>query len=829
MAGKEETPSCLLILFTTTPMKNLFALFVLILLWSNAAVAQGPTPGQVTGSLTDSTTAKPVAYATVTLLQGTKLLTGATTDGAGAFVLANVPPGNYQLTLSFVGYRTKTLPVALTADRPGLALGTVQLAANSKMLGGVTITGEKALIEDKGDRLVYNAEKDISNAGGTAVDVLRKVPSLTVDLNGNVQMRGNGNLRVLVNGKPSAMMARNLADALRQMPANVIKSVEVITSPGAKYDAEGSAGVINIITKKGLQGFNGSTNVTVGNFNRSLGTNLNLKKKKIGLTFSANGYQFRNQWENESIRTTLLDNTPLHILNQNSRADNTGTGGYGEMSFDYDPDSTSRINFSANVWGGYYPNNSLASYEQTDPAGREMLAFRNQSRFRNPYGNGQLDLGYTKTFKKTDQEFSLLTQFSRMPDNYFYETDRYSLAELLIYHEQSTNYSRNREYTAQSDYTHPFKLNGRKDTTNLKLEIGVKGILRDIGSEYRVKQSVDASGEFVPNDSLSNDFNYTQRVYSGYTSVRLDTKRKWSLNAGARLERTEIAGDFITTRTKLTNQYNNFIPSVTLSKGIKTHTVKLSYTQRIQRPLIWYLNPWLNASDPKNLSTGNPYLDPELNHAAELGYNLNTKKGLSVNTALYGRRTNNAIEYLTTVDSAGVSLSRPQNIARRQSYGFNLNLSGQPNKNWNLSGGGDLQYIDLFSPALNQRNDGVVWNVNLNSTYKLPKDFTLQANGQYGSGWISLQGTNTGFYWYGFSGKREFWDKKASLTLGVNNPFQRAIRQRGQQAAATFTSESSYAFVNRSARLTFEWRFGQMSTGGGKQSKKISNDDKAGR
>ncbi|PSR53316.1 TonB-dependent receptor [Adhaeribacter arboris] len=809
-------------------MKNLITL-LLILIGPGAVVAQSVNPGKISGSLTDSVTAKPVAYATAALKKENKLFTGTTTEASGAFLITNLPTGNYKLELSFVGYRTKTFPVTLTAEQTTLDLGKIQLSPDTKILSGVTVTGQKALVEDKGDRLVYNAEKDISNAGGTAADVLRKVPTLTVDLNGNVQMRGNSNLKVLVNGKPSAMMARNLADALRQMPANIIKSVEVITSPGAKYDAEGSAGVINIITKKGLQGFNGSTNITAGNFNRSIGTNINYKKKKIGLTLSANTYQYRNQWESENTRTTLFNNQPQNILIQRSIADNTGTGGYGEMSLDFDPDSLSRINFSANVWGGNFPNNSTLYNRLTNPAGQEIQAFRNDRRFRNPYGNGQLDLGYTKTFKKPEQEFSLLTQFSRMPDNYFYDTDSYSLAEQLTYRQHSTNYSRNKEYTVQTDYTHPFTVKGAHDTTSIKLEVGVKGILRDIGSEYRVAESLDGAGELIPNPSQSNDFNYKQQVTSGYTSVRLDTKRKWGLNIGARLEHTDIKGDFVTTQTKLTNQYNNLIPSITLSKGIKTQTFKISYTQRIQRPLIWYLNPWLNASDTLNVNTGNPYLKPELNHATELGYNVTTKKGLSVNTAFYWRYTDNAIEYLTVADPNGVTISKPQNIATRQAYGLNLNVSGQPNKEWNLNGGLDLRYVALRSPALNQSNNGMVWSINFNSTYKLPKDFSLQANGNFGSGWISLQGTNSGYYWYGFAGKREFWDKKASLTLGVNNPFKRSIQQNGKQTAPTFISDNRWSFVNRSVRLTFEWRFGQMTAGGGKQSKKITNDDKGGR
>lgn len=804
-------------------------------LWVGNAVAQSVHPGKITGSLLDSTTAQPVPFATVAVRQAATVIGGSTTDSAGTFMLTNIPLGSYILTLSSVGYQTRVQPITLTAGQPSVHIGASRLRPENRTLGELTVTAQKALIEEKGDRLVYNAEKDISNVGGSAADVLRKVPSLSLDLDGNIQMRGNSNIRVLINGKPSAMMARNLADALKQMPADNIKSVEVITSPGAKYDAEGAAGVINIITKKALQGFNGSVMASLGTLNRSTNTKLALKTKKLGVALSVNGYQFRNIREAQTLRTTLSAGQPVNYLSQLSYADNTGTGGFGEFSLDYDPDSTSRLNFSANAWGGSYPNNSSVENRLTDPAGNLLQSFRNDIHFRNPYGNSQFDLGYTKTFRKpagvpSDREFTLLTQFSRMPDNYFYDTDRYTLNEIeqLSFRQRSTNYSRNKEYTLQADYTHPFLLRGHRDTTQLKLELGLKAIRRAIGSEYRVEQSLDGQSPFVTDPAQSNDFEYTQQIVSGYTALRIDIKQKWNLNLGARLERTVIDGTFMTTQTMLATQYTNLIPSVTISKGIKAHTLKTSYTQRIQRPQLWFLNPWVNASDPRNLQTGNPYLNPELNHAVELGHSVTTKAGLSINSAFYFRLTNNAIEYIRTVDEAGISLSKPQNIAKRMAYGLNTNLSGQANKNWTLNGGVDLRYVDLTSPALNQRNSGLVGNVNFSSTYKLPHDYTFQANANINSGWIMLQGSGSSFYWYGFALKRELMAKKASLTLGVNNPFNRGVSQTNRQAGASFDSETRSFFVSRSVRLAFEWRFGQMSSGG-KQSKKVQNDDAGGR
>ncbi|WP_299990771.1 outer membrane beta-barrel family protein [uncultured Pontibacter sp.] len=808
-------------------MKQLFTLMLLLLI-GNGTMAQMAHPGKLSGVLSDSLTAAPIGYANAVLKNGDKLISGTAADGDGKFELANLPLGSYTLELTFLGYRPKKLPITLTAERPDLQLGKVPLNSDSKMLAAVEVTAMKALVEDKGDKLVYNAEKDVSNAGGNAADVLRKVPTLTVDLDGNVQMRGNSNIKVLVNGKPSGMMARNLAEALRQMPADNIKSVEVITSPGARYDAEGSAGVINIITKKGLQGFNGSTNVTTGNLNRYLGTNLNYRKKKLGISLSASGYQYRNKYSMESTRTNLVNGEPVSVFEQTTWADNTGFGGNGEMSIDYDPDSTSRINFSANVWGGDFPNDNTILNRLRDANGNLLQNFRSERSYTNPYGNGQLDLGYTKTFKP-EQELSILSQYSRMPDNYEYEAENYTSGDELTFRQQSKNFSRNKEYTLQTDYTHPFKLNGLRDTTSLKLEVGAKAIRRDIGSEFRVLQSLDGVSPLEPDPSQSNDFNYFQRVYSGYTSLHLSTKSKWNIKAGARLEHTDISGDFESTKTKMSNEYTNLIPSISVSKGIKAHTLKASYTQRIQRPLIWYLNPWVDASDTLNLRTGNPYLDPELNHAVELGHSMSTDKGLNINTALYWRYTDNAIEYLSQVDENGVSILSPQNVAQRKIYGVNLNLSGQLNKNWNMSGGSDLRYLDVESPARNLSNSGLVWSMNMNTTYKLPKDYSFQAYGNYSSGWLNLQSSNSGWHWYGFAAKREFLDKKASVTLGVNNPFNRSIKQIGQRNDPTFAYESRSFNFNRSVRLSFEWRFGQMNTNGGKRSKKINNDDKGGR
>lgn len=797
----------------------------LLLFFCAINISYGQSNPKITGSIIDSASRKAIPYASVSILKSDSFYLGTAADANGKFELAPAP-GKYVIEISVMGFIKKSLP--LQVNKSANKTITIELKSEDGALQEVTITQLKALVEDKGDRLVYNAEKDISNAGGTAADVLRKVPMLTVDLNGNVQMRGSGNLKILINGKPSSMMARNLADALRQMPANIIKSVEVITSPGARYDAEGSAGVINIITKKGLQGFNGSVNATIGDFYRGVGGNLSYRKKKIGMALSLNTYQYRNKYRSESFRTALDNGEAASYTTQKHAFDNTGTGANGELSIDYDPDSLSRINFAANIWGGNFPNNSIFSTLVNDPVGNILQSYYNSSSFRNPFGNGQLDLGYTKTFKKPGQEFSFLTQYSRMPDNYFYRSEFYTPEDELFLTQFSDNYSRNKEYTIQTDYVHPFTRKGKKDTLDIKLETGAKFIYRDIGSEYVVSHKTDENGPVIPDPALSNIFDYSQKVLSAYTSFRMDTKKKWSVVVGARLERTELKGDFVSTGTAVDQRFNNLIPSINISKGIKKHRVKFAYTQRIQRPMIWLLNPWRNANDPKNVFTGNPLLLPELNHSWELGHSISGEKGFSLNTSFFHRHTNKGFEFLAVVDSVGNSLVKPQNVGKRYDLGLNINATSQPLTNWNLGGGVDVTYVDMKTVNSTLRNSGWVWRINYNTTFKFKKDYSVQADGNFGSGWLNLQNENSGWYWYGFSGKKEIWKKKASLTVGINNPFSAKIKVRGTRFDPSFRENSNFMAYNRSVRVAFEWRFGEM-TAGGKQSKKISNDDKGGR
>ncbi|GAA4452683.1 outer membrane beta-barrel family protein [Nibrella saemangeumensis] len=816
------------------------------------------TFGKMAGSVVDSVNGQPVPFSSVALMNPAgKLVMGAVADEQGAFLLGQIPYGTYKLVITSVGYQPKTLfNVSLSERANALDLKGIRLRPDTKMLKEVTVTGQRALIEDKGDRLVYNAEKDISNVGGSAADVLRKVPMLSVDLNGNVQLRGSGNFRIFLNGKPSAMMARNQADALRQLPGSNIKSVEVITSPGAKYDAEGTAGIINIITIKRWEGFNGSSYASVGNLSRSIGGNVNVQEKKLGISATGGLYQYRSIGYSEANRTTLVDGQPANDLFQRSKYDNTGLGGNIGINLDYDLDSTTRINMWLSGWGGNSPFNSSLYSRLSTNNGSTLQEFKRAIDFNDFYRNGEVNLGYTKTFKRRqivyttipipntqdlqavghyvprkgpDPEFSVLAQYSHTPDRNYYTSDQFTLDDIATYRERSTNLSKFNELTFQSDYTYPFQFRSWKDTTQATLEVGAKAIMRDIGSDYTLDQALDGSLNYVSDPTRSNKFDYAQQVLSGYTSLRLIRANNWVLITGARLEHTFIGGNFVSTSTSVNRQYQNFIPNLSLSRKFKDkHTLRLSYTQRITRPQVGFLNPYVNFSNPQNLVTGNPELDPELAHSSELAYSTFIGKGIFVNTAVYLRQTNNAIEYVSTVNASGVSISRPQNIARRSVSGLQINTNAQPVKNMTVAGGGTLQRVSSYSPVLRQGNEGWIWDLSATISYRFLKTITVQANGNYSSGRIALQGRSSGWYGYAFSARKEILNRRASLNLSVNTPFNRVVRQKSVQDAPTFTSYAYSANVTRSALVSFYWQFGQNKGGNGKVSKKVNNDDKTG-
>ena len=436
--------------------------------------------GKITGVLVDSTSKKPVEFAAMSLVD-TKTnnpIDGTTSDEKGEFTLTKVASGNFKILISFIGYKTKTINNVKIDRKTELNLGTVVLVPDVVQLNEVEIVGMAQMIEEKVDRLVYNAEKDITSKGGDASDVMKKVPMLTVDLDGNVSLRGSSNVRVLINNKPSTIIATSVADALKQIPADMIKSVEVITSPSARYDAEGSAGIINIITKKStIQGGTLNLDTGIGNRGSNLGLRGNYRVGKMG--FSLGGFgRFNYNMPGKSENLQIGKTSPFTVR---QTSDSKNKMAFGSYNFGWDWEIDSKTSLSAGVRYGMRNNKTDQElYTYTTVNDTTRTSFRDVNS-KDLSGTWDVNVDYMKTLGKAGQELSISTQYSRNNRTNNYDADVYSLSNAqlkeLLGSQGNNNSSHNQESTVQVDYQTPIQ-------DNQMLEFGGKGIFRQVVSNY---------------------------------------------------------------------------------------------------------------------------------------------------------------------------------------------------------------------------------------------------------------------------------------------------------------------------------------------------------
>ena len=668
--------------------------------------------------------------------------------------------------------------------------------------------------------LIYNAEKDISNQGGTAADVLRKAPILNVDAAGNVTMRGNANLRILINGKYSGQMARSPGDALNMMPAGSIKSIEIITSPSARYDAEGAAGVINIITKKGQQSSGGTIEIVGGNLEQAINPRITLNRDKWNINSNLHLHKFRNKELSAVDRVSLENGVETGRIRQNIVRDNTKPHSSGDLQIEYAPDSVNLFNFSLNGWLGSWPQNSEQHNRRYLSDGTLIEEFHQSVKTKAPNKGLDFNLGYTRKFKNPGQELYLMAQHNRSLDDYNYNAFQKDQEQVLSYREKNDNRTSNKEWTFQSDFILPFSSSGKH-----ALESGMKAILRDISSNYEVEaSSADQPDILVPVASRTDRFDYKQNVLAAYSQIKFKWNSGWALHAGARLEGTFLEGNQRNISVNFKNDFWNFVPSATLFKKINaSNNLTLSYTKRISRPSIWDLNPNKDSQDPKNIVIGNPDLRPEEVNQAEFTYALQTDHDLFINMSLFGRKTNNSIESIVTTDTAGVATMTKQNLASNAQYGINLSTSFTIIPGWKINSNANARYAQFKSGALNIGNNGAAWGINLNSSWKLGSNYTVQCYGDYEARSVTLQGNTSDRFYYSFSAKKELPVKKLTISLTAVSPFTSYISQNEIVRSAGFTSTMRNQYLNRSIRVSLNWEFGGLTRE--KSVRKISNDD----
>lgn len=780
---------------------------------------QGPViKGKIEGKVIDSLSKQAVGFATISLKKkgSTILQDGVLSDENGSFKFENVVKGSYDVYISFLGYTEKKVAaIETTLKNPDVNIGNVLLAPANFVLDAVEIKEQKVLVENKADKLVFNAENDASIAGGDATDVLRKVPTLSVDLNGNVSLRGSQNVRILINGKPSGMFSSNVADALKMFPADQIKKVEVITSPSAKYDAEGSAGLINIITKKAdIQGVAGSINASAGNRQNSLFTNLNAGQGRFGS--SASGALFYSTPADGISSFFREDNTAAGIrkFESNGKQRTSRLGGNGSVSAFYDFNGYNSINSSFNFRGFGFDLNGSTDGTLVDPSLGLNNKFTRTNTGDNFFGGFDWNTDYTRKFEKREgQELSFGVQYSLQNNNQDFFVKEIHNIELLNRDTEVVNKGKNHETTLQVDYTHPF-------TKTVKLETGAKAVIRNIISDYTTQVLVLPAG-YQP---LQETFKYDQDVYSGYASLTFNIAKKYSVITGVRYEKTEIAGKFnILDSLNFSGLgYNNLLPNFTISRTFKGfRTLKLGYSQRLQRPSLQFINPFNNNADFLNRIEGNPYLDPEIVHQVEVGYNF-TFKGFTTFSTIFYKHTDGIIEQILSIDKNGLSVNTFKNIGTNNSVGFNTFISKSV-KLVTMRVGGNLSTYNangIVNGAPASRSS-YEYNMFLNGEIKITGTFKADFFGFFKSPVRTIQGDNPAFTIYGMGMRKEF--KNSSIGITLIEPFNADKFFNSNVVTEAFTQRTSFSIPFRSIGVNFRYKFGNVDFK--ERKSKVKNSD----
>ncbi|MCL1868060.1 MAG: TonB-dependent receptor [Paludibacter sp.] len=799
----------------------------------------------VSGQIVDSLTNSPVSFATVRIMekQSFKIVKAVASDEQGLFSLTINSAGDFVLAAEFIGKNTKKVEFSVSENQKNIDLGKILMADASEQLAEVTVTAAAPLVKTEIDRISYDIQVDPDSKSSNVLEMLQKVPMVTVDGEENIKIKGSSNFKIYLNGKPSTMIANNPSQVLKSMPASSIKKIEVITDPGAKYDAEGVGAILNIVTETSFGGYTGSINASINNLGAySLGGNFSTKIGKFGISANFTYYKGRDYAQTsynyqENLNAEVIEDS-YRFMQQTSRSSKVGfLFGYGSLEATYELDSLNLVSLSASGYGGssatrQWRGETLMyadSLNQTPISGYNTLNY-----YKGGWGGMSVNANYQRSFHKKDRLLTFSYQLDTSPNsshNNIITRDSVGFenhfnpapSDRDISMEGKTN-----EHTFQVDYTEPL---GKKHV----VEAGVKYILRlnNSNNEYLIRQNSDEIYQIDTTQTSAADMRYRQNIVGAYGSYTFKLE-KFSARAGLRMESTSSDVKFLDKPEKnfTPKPYFNVVPSVVLSyKTSDASNLKLSYNQSISRPSIWYLNPFIDNSDATNISKGNPELKPEISNSFSFAYGFFSQK-FNLNASLNTSFTNNSIDQMSLLqisdDNKVTIVSTYENIGKHSNSGGNLYFSWTPTKKFRINANTSLNY--LYYSAKNQEqtitNEGWTYSIYGGFSYTLPLDLKFGMNFAYQTPWINLQGKGFGWSFSAASLSKDFLNKKLNVSLRLRGVF------KGKQVYTNeFRQEDQYYRYYRNERtfraigLQVSYTFGEMKTQIKKVQRTITNDD----
>lgn len=780
-----------------------------------------PPAGKISGYLFDAQTNQIIEYGNVVLFltNDSTMVNGTISDNEGKFTLENLPFGMYYVKVSFIGYATKYIdsirvnPKSLEVD-----LGKIFIDEQSIELGNVLVTGQKEMLINNLDKKIINVEKDLTTTGGSAVDVVGNIPSITVDLDGNVSFRGNQNIIILIDGKPSALVGASNSDILNSIPASSIESIELVTNPSARYDPDGSSGILNIILKKRIDGgLNGAVSLTAGTGDKYNGSiNLNYKTPYFNFFASFDSRIMNNDNWGNSFRTNYINNSTSFLNQENNglnklNSNNVNAG----LDYLYDDFNTFTFSYRYRKFGadsdGEVKNSNLDSLsELTNYFERSSIADRNM-------GGSNYTLSYRRTFKSKGQELTadaIIGDFAMDRNENITQTnfdlDLNPINEAL---ERGLSDNLNKQYTFQSNYINPIEGFGR-------IETGFKVSLKDLNSRNDYQNYDAVSSSWIDNPFSKTDFNYKEQIYAVY-GIYSNTIDKFQYQLGLRAEQANVDGNESITPISFNKNYFALYPTIHLVQVLPNdQEVQLSYSRRVERPNNRQLNPYVDRSDSLNIRFGNPALNPEFVNSIDLGYSKFFGKS-SITSSIFYKLTQDAITNLTFLREDGVTNNTWANIANSSSYGVEL-TAAHPLFEWFRLNGSVSYFYSRFEEQQQVRKDNS-WIAKLSTMIFLSKDFNFQFNANYNSPIVTAQGSIKQVFTADFAAKKDFMDGQLSLTFRVSDIFN-TRKMDSETNGFNFTSTAYRKMESRVAYLGISYR---LSPGNGNKdkNKKPATDD----
>ena len=799
-------------------MSKFFSLLILLtILFLTPASLFSQTKMKLTGSVSDST--KPLSLATVRIFKKNNpapLQTTLTKDN-GSFQLIKPEPGDYTLSITHTGFAEKRINIAV-AGQGDMQVEPIQLIKTTGMLREVTVTAARPMVEQLDDKIIFNVEDDPASKTETAIDILRKTPFITVDGEDNVKINGKSNFKVLLNGKETSMFARNVKEALRGFPGALISKIEVITSPSAKYDGEGIGGLINIITKKKVVGYNG----TLSSFARTsdklynYAINGNAKLGKFGISvFMNKGYRDPISVFNSS---TTIPTVPTAYSKRTLEgyARNSSGWGFGNAELSWEIDTLNTVSLYTNIdsWSNKSINDQTITTDfVSSPSATSYYDLNNRG--NNPGVNVGSD--YIKKFRKNkEREFSLrfLGEFGKQDSRLTSFQDNPGIDRYLI----NNSLAKNDQYTIQADNIIPVKKSGR-------FEGGVKAILRKASSDFQSLVKYNESSDFSKNPTNTDYFTYTQNVYSVYSMYTIRLKKS-TIRFGARLEYTDVDGDFVTSNTKVKNSYATLLPNVQFTNRItKITTLVLGYTKRLQRPYIWDLNPFVFNNDSLNISFGNTDLDQQTTHSVNTQLRFtkgNTFGGINIEGSYSGNRI---MQYSSFDPQTGITTTTSLNIGKEYQSSLNLNFNTKITPKWSLFVNGSIRYLNVTNNSdKSQSNSGFGFDMGMNTSYRFNDKFNISSFFGLFQQPRSIQTTYPLNPWHNVAFNYKIFKNKINISLRAVNAYEK------HRDFKTIIKDQNFYSVNinrqprRAAVLALTWNFGKLTENVSKK-KGVNNDD----